>query len=112
MTTFLASLFKPNLCRFSATFKQKTLGLLQVDECPEALPDLSKHHSVMADLLREDPSIYRELKERDFRSISAEGRLVRGVKELTKGMFDDLDVSKWLLNVFKTCFSGDLFGLD
>lgn len=32
------------------------------DECPEEIPPLKKHYSIMADVLRADPSIYDRLK--------------------------------------------------
>eukprot|EP00929_Paragymnodinium_shiwhaense_P010864 TRINITY_DN11587_c0_g1_i1.p1 TRINITY_DN11587_c0_g1~~TRINITY_DN11587_c0_g1_i1.p1 ORF type:complete len:1244 (-),score=296.36 TRINITY_DN11587_c0_g1_i1:199-3930(-) len=32
--------------------------------CPAELPDLSRHHSVVADILRTKPSIYEELRDR------------------------------------------------
>lgn len=32
------------------------------DHCPDELPDLSKHHSLMAIVLRKDPGIYHRLK--------------------------------------------------
>jgi creatine kinase len=35
-----------------------------VDVCPEELPDLAKHHSVLADVLKKDPSLYVLLKDR------------------------------------------------
>jgi creatine kinase len=34
------------------------------DVCPENLPDVSRHHSVMADVLRENPSIYGLLRNK------------------------------------------------
>jgi len=34
------------------------------DVCPPELPDLTKHHSTAADVLREDPTIYHKLRER------------------------------------------------
>jgi creatine kinase len=34
------------------------------DFCPEQLPDMSKHHSIMADVLRANPSIYGRLREK------------------------------------------------
>jgi len=38
------------------------------DACPESMPDLLKHHSIAADVLREDPTIYDRL--RDLRTSS------------------------------------------
>lgn len=32
------------------------------DECPVELPDLSEHHSLMADIFKEDPSLYSRLR--------------------------------------------------
>lgn len=32
------------------------------DECPDEMPDLTHHHSTMADILQEKPSIYHRLK--------------------------------------------------
>ncbi|CAD7941806.1 unnamed protein product [Amoebophrya sp. A120] len=34
------------------------------DVCPDEMPDLSKHASIMADVLKKDPSIYATLKEK------------------------------------------------
>eukprot|EP00746_Dinoflagellata_sp_MGD_P168088 gnl/MRDRNA2_/MRDRNA2_99243_c0_seq1.p1 gnl/MRDRNA2_/MRDRNA2_99243_c0~~gnl/MRDRNA2_/MRDRNA2_99243_c0_seq1.p1 ORF type:complete len:1795 (-),score=347.69 gnl/MRDRNA2_/MRDRNA2_99243_c0_seq1:142-5526(-) len=34
------------------------------DECPPELPDLSGHHSVMADILKKNPEIYGDLKDK------------------------------------------------
>jgi len=34
------------------------------DICPEELPDLSRHHSGLADVLKKDPGLYRLLKDR------------------------------------------------
>merc|ERR1719456_602917 len=33
-------------------------------ECPDHLPDLSNHHSVMADVLKENPDIYHNLRNK------------------------------------------------
>jgi creatine kinase len=33
------------------------------DACPEALPDISRHHSSLADVLKEDPDLYNRLKD-------------------------------------------------
>eukprot|EP00440_Ansanella_granifera_P075650 gb/GFBE01082087.1/.p1 GENE.gb/GFBE01082087.1/~~gb/GFBE01082087.1/.p1 ORF type:complete len:1793 (+),score=430.45 gb/GFBE01082087.1/:1-5379(+) len=35
-----------------------------VDSCPAELPDLSRHHSLLAQILTADPAIYTELKDR------------------------------------------------
>ncbi|KAF4671673.1 Creatine kinase S-type, mitochondrial, partial [Perkinsus chesapeaki] len=34
------------------------------DECPAEMPDLSEHHSVMADVLKANPEIYANLKDK------------------------------------------------
>lgn len=33
-----------------------------VDECPDALPDLTQHNSIMADVFKRDPGMYHRLK--------------------------------------------------
>jgi len=39
-------------------------GTFPRDTCPEDMPDLSEHSSLMTDVLRRDPSIYGRLKDR------------------------------------------------
>eukprot|EP00418_Pyrodinium_bahamense_P029199 CAMPEP_0179160508 /NCGR_PEP_ID=MMETSP0796-20121207/78485_1 /TAXON_ID=73915 /ORGANISM="Pyrodinium bahamense, Strain pbaha01" /LENGTH=114 /DNA_ID=CAMNT_0020862459 /DNA_START=38 /DNA_END=379 /DNA_ORIENTATION=+ len=34
------------------------------DVCPETLPDLLKHHSVVADVLKQNPSMYEQLRNK------------------------------------------------
>ena len=38
------------------------------DQCPDEMPDLSQHYSVMAEALRKNPGVYGALKNRATKS--------------------------------------------
>lgn len=46
-------------------------------ECPEQLPDLSRHHSLAAEVLRGDPSLYDALKGRTTKSGVSFARVIK-----------------------------------
>merc|ERR1719271_881237 len=78
-------------------------------DCPAALPDLSEHHSIMADVLKKKPEIYTQLKDKKTKkgiSLAAniktgmdnKGRPMIKIVGMTAGDEDSYEVFKDLFD--------------